>query len=220
MTDTQKKQFGPAPMEGLTPAQQKLLDAVKKFIAAHDMPPNVSELAEILNIKPPSVHAQITAMVEKGVLRRTPYKGRLLEIINDNPTVMSLVPVPIVGDVAAGKPIMAEENRIGEVLVESHIARGSCFALRVKGDSMVDAGIDDGSMVIVRLQPVAESGDIIVALLRDQEATVKRLFIAGEIIELRPANQAYQPIRIKQDDDFRIFGKVMAVRSVLPSVSD
>jgi repressor LexA len=119
--------------------------------------------------------------------------------------------------VAAGVPILAVENQIGEILVEARVARGSCFALQVSGDSMIDARIGDGDLVIVRRQPVAENGDIVVALL-GEEATVKRLYVADSVIELRPANANYQPIRVGPNDDLRILGKVLAVRSRTPSI--
>ena len=119
--------------------------------------------------------------------------------------------VPIVGTIAAGEPILAEENVVGEVLVDSRAARsGRCFALEVQGDSMIGAGIHDKDLVVVREQPVAESGDIVVALL-DQDATVKRLFIRDERIELRPENPELRPMPIGPDDGLRIVGKVVAV---------
>ncbi|MBF0309302.1 MAG: repressor LexA [Magnetococcales bacterium] len=216
MIGVEKKQRGPLPVEGPTPGQLRMLAAIKEFIAGHAMAPTVAELGEMLGIKPPSVHEQIAAMIRKGMVRRVPRKARSLEVVVDNPPVAGLIPVPIVGLVTAGMPILAVENRIGEILVEASVARGACFALRVKGDSMIEANIREGDLVIVRRQPIAENGDIVAALLGDQ-ATVKRLFISEELIELRPANPAYRPIRVAQEDDLRILGKVLAVRSMLPS---
>jgi repressor LexA len=121
-----------------------------------------------------------------------------------------MVSVPIVGEVAAGQPILAEENIIGEVLVESRLARsGRFFALEINGDSMVDAGINDRDLVVVRQQPVAENGDIIVALI-DDEATVKRLRIREERIELRPENLSYRAILVGPEDNLQILGKVVS----------
>lgn len=210
-----KKPRGPVPTEGLTPGQYRMLSVIKEFISEHGMAPTVVELGEILGIRPPSVHEQIAAMVQKGMVRRT-RKARSLEVVEENPQVAGLVAVPIVGLVAAGNPILAVENRIGEVLVEAHVARGSCFALQVKGDSMMNANIREGDLVIVRRQPIAKNGDIVVALLHG-EATVKRLFISEKLIELRPANPAYRPIRVGQEDDLKILGKVLAVRSMSPT---
>lgn len=201
-------------MEGLTPAQDRLLAAIKTFMAERNMAPTFDELGEILGIKTPSVHEQIAVMIRKGVLRRTPRKARSLEVVEvATRSIQGLLSVPIVGQVAAGKPILAVENFIGEVWVDARVVRGSCFALQVKGDSMIDADIHDGDFVVVRRQPVAESGDIVVAML-DDEATVKRLSITEEVIELRPANPNHAPIRIKPEDDLHILGKVLAVRSM------
>jgi repressor LexA len=121
--------------------------------------------------------------------------------------------VPVVGQVAAGQPLFAEENIVGEIFVEDRIARsGRCFALEIAGDSMVGAGINNQDFVVVRQQPVAESGDIVVALLGD-EATVKRLYIRDEIIELRPENPKLRPISVGPENELRILGKVVAVRN-------
>ena len=111
--------------------------------------------------------------------------------------------------VAAGCPILAEENITGQVLVESDVVRsGQHFALRAVGDSMVGAGINDGDLIIVRQQPIAEDGDIVVALLNN-EATVKRLKIKDELIELVPENPEVRKIRIRPEDDLRVLGKVV-----------
>ncbi|MBF0370489.1 MAG: transcriptional repressor LexA [Magnetococcales bacterium] len=185
--------------------------AIQAFIDEKGMPPTVQEMADALGIKGATVHEQIGKIARKGYLKRTPRKARSLEIIRRPPSVSRLVPVSIVGKVAAGLPIFATENHVGEVLVESNVAQGRCFALEVQGDSMVEADIHEGDILIVRQQPLAENGDIVVALLED-EATVKRLFISGDRIELRPANAAYATILIAPDDDLKIIGKVLAVR--------
>lgn len=123
-----------------------------------------------------------------------------------------VIPVPIVGEVAAGPPILAQENVIGEFLMEASVLRsGRHFALEVHGDSMICAGIDDGSLVIIRQQALAENGDIVVALI-DDEATVKRLWMREEKIELRAENPEYDPIVVSPESDLRIVGKVVAVR--------
>lgn len=218
MADIHEKRKGPLPMVGPTPVQQRILATIKDFIAARGMSPTVTELSELLGVKPPSVHEQVKAMLRKGLVRRIEGKVRTLEVVEDSPHapqvpyIPGLTAVPIIGLVTAGAPILAVENRIGEVWVESSMVRGTCFALQVKGDSMVDANIHEGDFVIVRRQPIAENGEIVVALLGD-EATVKRLYISNTSIELRPANAAYRPIRIGQEDELKILGKVLAVRS-------
>lgn len=173
----------------------------------------MKELAELLGISHASVHGQVNQLVRKGYLKREPRKARGITIVREPENdVPDLVAIPIVGRVAAGQPILAQENILGELLIDSVLARGSrCFALIVTGDSMVDAGIRERDLVVVRQQPVAENGDIIVALLED-EATVKRLYISDAIIELRPENQKHRPIPVGPDDELRILGKVVAVR--------
>ena len=203
---------GRRPVDEITSPQRRTLRELRHFTNQRGFPPTIKELADVLGISPPSAHDQVSQLVRKGYLKRESRKARGLTIVRE-PTdqVVDLLPVPIVGQVAAGQPILAEENIIGEVLVDSRAARsGRCFALEVRGDSMIGAGIRDQDLVVVREQPVAESGDIVVALL-DQEATVKRLFIREERIELRSENPNYQPMRIGPDDGLRILGKVVAI---------
>jgi repressor LexA len=153
----------------------------------------------------------MTGLERKGYLRRSPGKARSLEILRQpTPDTAQLVAVPIVGRVPAGTPLLAAENVVGKLLVDSRTARGRCFALEVQGDSMIDADIQDGDYVIVRQQRLAESGEIVVAML-EGETTVKRLRIAGDAIELRPENQSLSPIPIGPDDDLQVLGKVVAV---------
>jgi len=198
----------------VTTAQRRTLREICDFIARHQFPPTMQELAQLLGVRPATVHEHVTELVRKGYVKREPRKARGLAVIREaRDEVEKLVPVPLLGTVTAGQPDFTEENILGEVLVESNLARrGRCFALRVSGDSMVDADIRDGDVVIVRQQPVAESGEIVVALLQD-ETTVKRLHIRGDQIELRPENQRYRPIVIGPETELQILGKVLAVRA-------
>jgi repressor LexA len=200
-------------IDEITDAQRRTLAAIRSFLSRRGFPPSIHELGELLGVAPASAHEQVSQLVRKGYLRRDARKARSIEVLKEpEAAVAELLPVPIVGTVAAGRPILAVENIVGELLVEQHIVgRGPCFALKVEGDSMIGAGIHDGDHVVVRQQPIAEHGDIVVALLGD-EATVKRLHIAGERIELRPENSRLRPITIGPEDDLRIAGKVMAVR--------
>ncbi|OSM04175.1 putative SOS-response transcriptional repressor, LexA [Magnetofaba australis IT-1] len=191
------------------------------------MPPTVQEIAEALGMKTPSAHEQVKKMEQKGFLQRTPRKPRSIKIVErpavddasgklasprkGKPGVPKLKPIPIIGEVAAGVPILAVENQVGELLIESSLASGPCFALKVRGDSMIDAEINDGDIVIVRQQALAENGDIVVAML-EGEATVKRLHISESVIQLRPENRSYKPIEVPPDGNIRILGKVLAVR--------
>ena len=205
------KARGRRPVEEITDPQRRTVHELRRFTNRRGFPPTIQELADILGISPPSVRDQITQLVRKGYVRRESRKARGLTVIREPAAEMlELRAVPIVGSVAAGQPVLAEENIIGEILVDSRaVHSGRCFALEVRGDSMIGAGIHDQDLVVVRQQPVAESGDIVVALL-DQEATVKRLFIRDERIELRPENTGHRPITIGPEDDLKILGKVVA----------
>jgi repressor LexA len=212
-TEMEGKIRGRRPVEEISDPQRSTLKEIRRFTNQRGFPPTMKELADILGISHASAHGQVNQLVRKGYLKREPRKARGIAIVRElEDLVPDLVAVPIVGLVAAGRPILAEENIIGEVLVEGRIARsGRCFALEVTGDSMVNAGIREHDLVVVRQQPVAENGDIVVAML-ENEATVKRLFIREEKIELRPENPKHRPIPVGPDDELRILGKVVAVR--------
>jgi repressor LexA len=209
------KQRGPKPKLEITPPQRRTLLEIEGYIRRHQFAPTIQELATVLEISPASAHEQVNQLVRKGYLKRAGNKSRGLAVLRkaqDKPP--RLLPIPLVGTVAAGWPIPTDENLLGEVLVEEDLAKGDlCFALRVQGDSMKNAGIDDGGVVIVRRQPLAECGDIVVALV-DGETTVKRLFFRDNIIELQPDSpvKKYRPIPIGPETDLRIVGKVVAVR--------
>lgn len=204
---------GRRPTTEITGPQQRTLQAIRVLVGKRGFPPTSKELGEFLGISAASAHEQVSHLVQKGYVRREGRKARSLEIVEDAAgAIVDLARVPIVGSVAAGLPLVAEENIVGELLVERTAVRsGHYFALKVSGDSMVGADIHDGDYVVVRQQPIAASGDIVVALLGD-EATMKRLSITGDQIELRPENPRFRPIVIGHDDSLRILGKVVAVR--------
>jgi repressor LexA len=197
----------------ITDAQRRTLKGIRDFVARRKYPPTMKELGELLDVTAASAHQLIKQLVRKGYVTRQPRQARSLAVVREpKQELESLVSVPLVGLVKAGPAMLAEENREGDVLIESSVAgRGTCFALRVSGDSMINAGMKDGDIVIVRQQPVAESGEIVVALVGD-DATVKRLFIHGDCIELRAENKRYKPIMVSGETEFRILGKVIAVR--------
>lgn len=209
---TTRKRGRPQEVE-ITDAQRRTLSEVRAFIIKRGFPPTMNELGELLEVTSASAHQLVVQLERKGYLKREPRKARNLSVVREaHSSLGTLVPVPLVGLVKAGPAMLAEENCLGEVLVDAAVAlRGPCFALTISGDSMIDAGIRDEDVVIVRRQPVAESGEIVVALLGD-EATVKRLLIQGDRIELRAENKRYKPIPVSGETDFRILGKVIAVR--------
>lgn len=206
---------GPKPKTEITASQRRTLLEIEGYIRRHQFAPTMQELAGLLQISVTSAHEQVGQLVRKGYLKRANGKTRGLAVIRrpqDSPP--RLVPIPLVGTVAAGSPIPAEEDVIGEVLVEEALGKANqCFALRVEGQSMNSAGINDGDVVIVRKQPLAENGDIVVALV-DGEGTIKRLHLRENDIELRPESSVkkYRPIPIGPETELRIVGKVVAVR--------
>jgi repressor LexA len=190
----------------------------------HGMPPTVREVGDALGIESSSAFYLLETLRTKGFLERGDLGARSLRLSSQGkeaPTkrILRLPPekkttttarVPLIGTVSAGHPILAQENWVGDVWVSRELAaRGKCFALEIKGDSMTGAGIHDGDIVIARQQPLAQDGEIVVALL-GEEATVKELSMRGDRIELRPKNPAYRAVPIGPEDDFQVLGKVIA----------
>lgn len=206
----------------LTARQQSILEYLHAYHDEHGYPPSVREIGEAVGLSSPSsVHGQLATLERKGYLRRDPTKPRALEYSRDIDTGLDLTPaasrnVPLVGEIAAGAPIVAEE-RVDAVypLPRDLVGEGTLFMLRVRGESMIEAGVFDGDLVVVREQPSVEQGEMCAALV-DGEATVKffRRTKSGEVF-LDPANERYEPIPVRSDQDARIMGKVTAVmRSV------
>ncbi len=203
----------------VTESQRALLAAIEKFREREGIPPTTRELADVLGMAAASVHEQIRRLERKGFIRRRARQARSLEVVRfpeeDAPAGPTrLVRVPVLGRIAAGEPLLAVEGHDEAIYVDADsIGTGQFFALRVKGDSMTNAGIHEGDLVVVRRQPVAGSGDIVAALLGD-EATVKRLRIGRDGVFLMPENERYQPIAVTLRDDFRVLGVVVSVVSV------
>jgi repressor LexA len=208
-----RKRRGRPQVHLITDAQRRTLKEVRDFIASRKYPPTMKELGAQLGVTGTSAHQLIKQLERKGYVTRQPRQARSLAVVREpEQSLEALVSVPLVGLVKAGPAMLAEENLLGQVLIDkSVVGRGKCFALTISGDSMLNAGMRDGDVVIVRQQQVAESGEIVVALIGD-DATVKRLFYHGDRIELRAENKRYQPIVVGPDDEMRILGKVVAVR--------
>lgn len=200
----------------LTTSQKKVYLAIIGYMDKNPYPPTTRELADILNIKAPSVHEQLKRLDRKGYIKLTPGMARGIQVATGPNAVApqiqasSFRAIPLVGTIAAGTPIFADENKEQDLLIEGNlVGHGNLFALRVKGDSMEDIGIQTGDIVIIRQQPTAENGDIIAALL-DNEATVKRLHISDKDgVLLVPENKKYKPIDVTNNEQFRILGKVV-----------
>lgn len=185
----------------LTARQKEILDYLQKHLKLHGYPPSVREIGQAIGLSSSStVHMHLTQLEDKGWIRRDPTKPRAIEILvkdNQAEDETEIITLPIVGKVAAGVPITAIENIEGHFSVSADfLGRGTHFLLRVSGDSMIDAGILDGDLVIVRSQEVANNGDIVVALI-DDEATVKRFYHQSDHVELRPENQSMAPIIVR-----------------------
>ena len=194
----------------LTKRQQEIFDFIKKYSAKHGYPPTVRDIGKAIGLGSPStVHAHLHNLEKLGVLKRDPSKPRALELLREQAR-KAVAPsgLPLVGRVAAGAPVLAEEN-IEEYVEVPPIAGGEDgeYVLRIAGDSMKDAGILDGDHVVVRPQDTARNGEIVVALVGD-EATVKRFFKERDHIRLQPENDALEPIRTREA---QVLGRVVGV---------
>ena len=201
--------------EELSAVQRKMLLELQAFIAKHGYPPTVGELAEKLKRTKASIHGTLDKLITKGFIRRTHGKARSIEIIRTPRTnVIDVVAVPMLGNIPAGTPISAEESRSDAVYVQANVVGdGPCFVLSVTGDSMEDADLLEGDIVVVRQQPLAEHGEIVVASVNG-EVTLKRLSIRDGNIRLMPENRRFQPIEITPECELKILGRVIATRRV------
>jgi repressor LexA len=209
-----KRGRGRPTVETLTASQERVLNAIEEHIRNHGMSPTLREISEKLDQGVASVFKMVQRLERNGYVGRMPGKSRSLTILRSagNTPLLGLVSIPLLGTVAAGIPLFATENMLGELLVDASVVRaGKYFALKVSGQSMIDAGIHPDDILIVRKQSLAEHRDIVVALLND-EATVKRLHHREGKTMLLPENASYNPITVEPEDDLRIIGKVVAVR--------
>jgi len=188
--------------------QQKILDFIKSEVQKKGYPPSVREIGDAVGLKSTStVHGHLTRLEKKGLLHRDSMKPRAMEVLGGD-LVPRSVSVPLVGHVTAGIPVLAEENIEENIaLPESMVGEGKFFILHVKGESMIDAGILDGDFVVVRQQPDANNGDIVVAMVED-EATVKRFYKENGIFRLQPENPTMMPIIVP---NVTILGKVVSL---------
>jgi repressor LexA len=193
-----------------TERQQRILDVIRAFTAERGYPPSVREIGERVGLSSSStIHAHLKALERRGLILRDPTKPRALRSDLNAPPAPESITMPIVGKVAAGVPITAQENLEGEfVLPASFVPRvNDAFMLRVQGDSMIDAAILDGDLIMVKPQRVARDGEIVVAMI-EGEATVKRFFRESGRVRLQPENASMEPIYAS---DVEIIGRVEAV---------
>lgn len=203
--------------EQLSKRQQQVYDFIDSYIANKGFGPTVREIGEALNLSSPStVHVHLKSLEEKGYIQRDPLKSRSISLIKKTEASPSFgqsgssntIILPLVGRVAAGEPIYAEENIEDTITLPTEIVSDSAsFMLTVRGESMIEAGINDGDYLVVKEQNTAQNGDIVVALI-DDGATVKRFFKEKDHIRLQPENSTMDPIIVKECS---IVGKVVAL---------
>jgi len=196
----------------LAQRQQQVLEIIRRYLAKNGQSPTVREIAHELGVRSTcTAYKHLVALEKKGLITRTRYGYRSIELPGEySPRQARFTGVPLVGRVAAGQPLLAAENVEGFLPIPADMAQGEeLFALKVRGDSMRDAGIFHGDIIVARQQTTAANGDIVVALL-DDEATVKRFFKEEDHVRLQPDNPEYSPILAQ---DVRILGKVtLAIR--------
>jgi repressor LexA len=204
-------------MTDLTPRQLQVLEFIDAEVRERGFPPSVREIGEAVGLSSSStVHAHLAALQDKGFLRRDPTKPRAIEIHYESGSGQAMERgrvrhVPLVGDVAAGTGVLAAENIEESVpMPEDFTGAGQLFMVRVRGESMLDAGILDGDYVVVRQQPTAEAGEVVVAGIPGEEATVKTLQRRRGKIVLRPENPRFDEL-VFDADEVQIYGKVVSL---------
>ncbi len=202
-------------MEPLTEKQKRVMEFIEREVKRWNYPPSVREICKALNISSTAtVHGHLDTLESKGYISRMATKPRAIKLIKNADGEVIADPeekcifAPLVGRITAGQPILAEENKEGLFPIPSTISNDeNCFVLRVAGDSMIGAGINDGDYVVVRQQNNAENGEIAAVLIED-EATVKRIYIEENSYRLQPENEAFEPITAREVE---ILGKVIGL---------
>ncbi|MEN6364410.1 MAG: transcriptional repressor LexA [Rectinema sp.] len=195
-------------MKLLTDRQKEVLDFLSSYIEEHSYPPTIREIAKAFSISVKGAYDHVKALERKGFLRLGENRSRAMEIVHKDRPDRAVVELPLLGAVAAGKPIFADEAPGETIRIPAEMARsGPCFALRVRGDSMKDAGIHSGDIAIVEQRQTAENGEIIVALI-DDSATLKRFFKENNRIRLQAENPDFAPIYTQ---DVRILGRLRGI---------
>ena len=199
----------------LTAKQTEILEFIKNNILDKGFPPSVREICDAVHLKSTSsVHSQLETLEKKGYIRRDPTKPRTIEILDDsfNPVIREMTNIPVVGQIAAGAPLLAEQNiesyfPIPVDMLPKGMGSKDAFVLRVRGESMINAGIMDGDLIFVKVVNTARNGDTVVALI-DDSATVKTFYKEKGYIRLQPENDNMDPIIVK---DCKILGTVFGV---------
>ena len=203
--------------EALTPRQREILNVISQSMQDRGYPPSVREIGEAVGLNSPStVHNHLSTLQKMGFLRRDPTKPRAIEVRFDTNSEVAMERrpsrhVPLIGDVAAGTGVLAQENVEDLIPIPTDFTgEGELFMLRVRGDSMIEAGILDGDFVVARQQTVAENGDIVVAGIPGDEATIKTFKKSGNNITLVPSNSSMKPM-VFTSDEVQIYGILVTV---------
>lgn len=206
-------------MDRLSDRQRQIYEFIVRYMEDHDRPPTNREIGRAVGIESTGhVDYHLGALERKGVLRREPHTSRGMRLLrppSDMPTLRRVQAVPVVGLIAAGRPIEANANSDDVIELSADLVPEGAYALRVRGKSMIEDLIDDGDLVIVQPQPTAYNGDVVVALLTNGatehgEVTLKRFFRERGLIRLQPANAAMEPL-ILPEQDVQVQGKVVAL---------
>ena len=193
-------------MKELTNRQEEVLAFIINFIDSSKYPPTMREIASNFNITVNGAYDHVKALEKKEKIHCDVNRSRAIEIISEKENLEEIIEIPLLGNVAAGKPLLSEENFDGFIKIpSSNLSRGTYFALKVRGDSMQDIGIIDGDTAIMRHKQTAENGDIIVAMVNDEAVTLKRFYKEKNRIKLKAENPVYPPI---YSQNVRILGKL------------
>lgn len=196
-------------MKGLTKRQSEILSFLKSFIKSNKYPPTMREIAANFNISPKGAYDHVKALEKKQCIHCNVNRSRAIEIIENEDEQNSMLDIPILGNVAAGIPLMSEENRDGSIsLPAKSLGRGDFFALHVQGDSMQDAGILDGDVAVFLKKETADNGDIVVARVNEEAVTLKRFYKEKNRVKLKAENPVYPPIYTQ---NIHILGKLKTI---------
>ncbi len=192
----------------VTSRQRQVYDFISRFIEAHKQPPTIAEIGKQFKMSSSaSVHSILSALEREGLIRRIPNVSRGIELVEQDSTIDSYE-IPLLGAVAAGQPIEAILSHDTVAVPRDMIGQGRTFALRVRGDSMIDENIQDGDTIIISAQQTAQNGQVVVALIDGNYATVKKFYREPDFIRLEPANPQFKPIFIKTPERIEIQGVV------------
>jgi repressor LexA len=199
-------------MKGPTKRQEEVLTFIAEYIQEHAYPPTIREIADYFAISIKGAHDHVTALKKKGLIRQGDKRSRTMEIIGEGNTGDGFLKIDILGTVAAGKPILSEEDKDGFIKLDCSLLgkNKDYFALRVRGDSMEGAGIMDGDTAVIERQNTVRNGEIAVVML-DEAVTIKTFYRESARIRLQPENSKYSPIYCSSDEDVRILGRVAHV---------